>query len=96
MSTYVLDIDGTRSLSEINGAIVREEATGAEFMQCSLGFHNNRITNLATMKDLPPGTRPSKDIELCLHSEPVPQGKSSIWAGVMLVSGSNAAVVAYR
>lgn len=96
MSTYIVDIDGNANLQSINSAIVREEAIGAEFLRSSLSSHEGRITNLAIFNDLPAGTRPTKDIELHAQSDPAPTGKASAWSGVMLVSGTNMAIVAYR
>jgi hypothetical protein len=96
MNTYIVEIDGNANLQSINNAIVREEAVGAEFLRSSLSSHEGRITNLATFNDLPAGTRPSKDIELHVQTDPAPSGKATVWSGVMLVSGANMAVVAYR
>lgn len=96
MSDYVAEVKGTLNLADITSAIVREEATGAEFQKSVVAPHEGRITNLVTFKDLPAGTRPGQDIVLKKQNEAAPQGKTTIWTGVMLVSGTNEIVVAYR
>ncbi len=96
MDEYIVEIDGGISLTEIENAIQGEEAIGAEFLRSGISYHENAITNLATFNDLPPGQRPQKDVVLVKQGDPAPSGKKNIWAGVMLVSGSNMAVSAYR
>ena len=96
MDNYDTEIDGTKSLENIVQIVVREEATGAEFQQSSVSFRHGKMTNLATFKNLPAGTRPSKDIVFVQEGSATPAGKQLLWAGVLLVSGSNLAVSAYR
>ncbi len=96
MTEYTAEIDGNNTLNQIELAIAGEEAAGAEFVNNNIAFHGNEITNLVTFRDLPPGERPRNQIDLEKHGEPAPAGKTSIWEGVFLVSGSNEVIVAYR
>jgi hypothetical protein len=96
MAEYIVEVQGTNSLKNIELAIQGEEATGAEFLRSSISYHDNAITNLVTFNDLPPGKRPKTRLKLVKHGDPAPEGQVSIWAGVMLVSGTNQAVTAYR
>lgn len=96
MSEYIVEIEGSNSLSDIEQAIQGEEATGAEFLRSSVSYHEHAITNLVTFNDMLPGQRPQTHITLVKQGDAAPGGKKSIWAGVMLVSGSNMAVSTYR
>lgn len=96
MSNYITDVKGDNSLANIALAIAGEEATGAKFVESSISFHAGAVTNLITFEDLPPGQRPKKPLVLVKQGEPAPTGNSTVWAGVMLVSGTNMAVVASR
>ena len=96
MSNYMVEIKGDNSLPNIELAIAGEEATGAKFLHSNISFHAGAVTNLVTFEDLPAGQRPKKPLLLAKHGEPVPDGCSTVWAGVMLVSGSNLAVIAAR
>ncbi len=96
MANYSVEIKGNNSLSNIALAIAGEEATGAEFVRSSISFHESEITNLATFNDLPPGQRPQTPLVLVKQGDPAPVGKPAVWAGVMLVSGANMAITAYR
>ncbi|MBR7779532.1 hypothetical protein [Undibacterium rugosum] len=96
MSTYIVEVDPQLTLDDISLAIAGEEATGAEFQRVALSFHENRITNLVTFNDLPPGKRPTPQILFLAEKAAAPAGKKLLWAGVMLVSGTNTAVKAYR
>ena len=96
MSEYIVEIPGSNSLQDIERAIAGEEATGAEFQSSNVSFYENVITNLVTFKDLPPGQRPQSSLVLIKQGAPIPSGKTHIWGGVMLVTGSNTAVASYR
>ena len=96
MDTYDTEMDGTKSLGDITQIVVREEATGAEFHKSSVSYRDGKITNVATFKNLPAGTRPSQDIVFVQQGGAAPAGKQLMWEGVLLVSGSNMAVSAYR
>jgi hypothetical protein len=96
MAEYIVEVEGSNSLQNIELAIAGEEATGAEFLRSSISYHEHVITNLVTFNDLPPGQRPQTRLALVKPGDPSPSGKTSIWAGVMLVSGSNMEVGAYR
>ena len=96
MAEYIVEVDGTNSLKEIELAIQGEEATGADFLRSSISYHEHVITNLVTFNNLPPGQRPKMRLKLGKQGDPVPEGQMSIWGGVMLVSGTNQAVAAYR
>ena len=96
MSEYIVEIAGNLNLAQITLAIDGEEATGSEFIKSSLSYHENKITNLATFKDLPIGHVPAQQVVLVKHGDPTPGGKKAIWAGVMLVSGNNMATTACR
>ena len=95
MAEYIVEIEGSNSLQDIELAIAGEEATGSEFLRSSISYHGHTITNLVTFNDLPPGQRPRIHPVLIKQGDPPPSGKTSIWAGVMVVSGSNMAVAAY-
>ena len=96
MSNYITEIKGDNSLANITLAIAGEEATGAKFVESSISFHAGAVTNLVTFEDLPPGQRPKTPLVLAQQGAPAPPGNSTVWAGVMLVSGTNMAVVASR
>jgi hypothetical protein len=96
MAEYIVEIEGSNSLQNIEQAIAGEEATGAEFLRSNISYHEHAITNLVTFNDLPPGQRPQTPLVLVKQGDAPPSGKVSIWAGVMLVSGTNTAVDAYR
>ena len=96
MSEYITEVSGTNSLENIQLAIAGEEATGAEFIYSRISLHEGTITNLVTFKDLPPGERPSSRLRFIKQGEVPPDGKTSVWEGVMLVAGTNEALVAYR
>ncbi len=96
MSNYMVEIKGGNSLPNIELAIAGEEASGAKFLHSTISFHGGAVTNLVTFEDLPPGQRPSRPLLLAKHDAPLPAGNATVWAGVMLVSGSNLAVIASR
>jgi len=96
MSEYITEINGANSLKNIELAIAGEEATGAEFLRASISFHGGAITNLITFNDLPAGKRPASRLVLVTQGEAAPAGKTNLWAGVLLVAGTNTAVIAYR
>lgn len=96
MAEYIVEVEGSNSLKDVELAIAGEESTGAEFVRSSISYHAHVITNLVTFNDLPPGQRPPVHPVFIKQDDPVPAGKQPVWAGVMLVSGSNVAVVAYR
>lgn len=96
MNEYITEINGMASLNEIELAIAGEEATGSEFMRASISFHDGNITNLITFNDLPPGQHPSSRLILAKQTDTIPTGKKPVWAGVLLVTGTNIAVIAYR
>ena len=95
MSEYLVDIGGDNDLPQINLQIAGEEAGGSEFLSSTMLFHDARITNIAKFKEWPPGKRP-KDLKLVVQGEPQPAGTKLVWSGVLLVSGNNQAVLAYR
>ena len=96
MAEYIVEVAPNLSLPQVELAIQGEEATGAEFLRASISFHENAITNLVTFNDLPPGQRPNPLVVFVKHGVAAPSGKASIWAGVVVVAGSNQAIVAYR
>lgn len=96
MSEYIAEIKGNNSLKNIEMAIAGEEATGAEFLRSRISPHSGADTNLATFNNLPPGQRPTSRLILVKQGDTTPTGKTTVWAGVMLVSGTNTAVIAYR
>lgn len=95
MSDYIVEIDGKNELQQITGQIAGEEAGGSEFVSSSISFHEGKVTNLATFKELPPGTRP-KALTLVKQGTTAPANTQAVWSGVMLVSGTNTAVQACR
>lgn len=96
MSEYITEVNGSASLDEIERAIAGEEVAGAEFLRAGISFHDDNITNLVTFNDLPPGHRPASRLTLVLQGSTPPDKKKTVWAGVLLVAGTNRAVVAYR
>src|SRR5262245_8941664 len=95
MSDYLVDIDGANNLAQINLQISGEEAGASEFQSSSILFHDGRITNIAKFRELPAGTRP-KQLTLVVQGTAQPAGTKLVWSGVMVVSGTNQAVIAYR
>lgn len=95
MSDYLVEIDGKNDLQQITGQIAGEEAGGSEFVSSSISFHEGKVTNLAKFKELPPGTRP-KALSLVKQGTAPPANTKVVWSGVMLVTGTNTAVQAYR
>ncbi|MEV3821286.1 hypothetical protein [Aeromonas dhakensis] len=96
MSQYLVEIDGASSMAQIELAISGEEVTSAKFVKASVSFHDGRITNIVTFEELPAGTRPSSPLVLIKDGDQPPTGKVIVWAGVMLVGGTNTAVKAAR
>lgn len=96
MSEYLTEVNGLASLREIELAIEGEEAIGSEFLHAGISFYRGNITNLVAFNDLPPGQHPASRITLALQGEQPPGEKKTVWAGVLLVAGTNRAVVAYR
>lgn len=95
VTEYIIEIKSGSSLQDIELAIQREESN-AEFLRGSISYHEHAIRNLVTFNALPAGQRPQKPVTLARQDDPAPAGKKSIWTGVILVSGSSQAVVAYR
>lgn len=96
MSEFIVEVEGSNSMDQIERAISGLEATGAEFVRSSISFHEGKITNLATFNDLLPGERPQNPLIFVEHGDSMPDGKPAIWAGVLLVAGALVAISAHR
>ena len=96
MGEYTVEVEGINSLQNIQLAIAGEEATGAEFIRSTLSRHESKFTNLVTFNDLEPGQRPQSELVLIKQGQQAPSGKNQVWSGVLLVSGSNESIIAYR
>lgn len=95
MSSYIIELDPTSTIDQITNAVRFEEAGSAKFIKSEISFYNNRATNLAVFEALQPGlVLPS--ITFVRAGTPIPAGAQQVWAGVMIVDGTNAAVCAYR
>ncbi|MBM4040034.1 MAG: hypothetical protein FJ290_16135 [Planctomycetes bacterium] len=95
MAEYLVEIEGKWDLEQINLQISTEEAGASEFLGSSVTWHEGRVTNIAKFKELPPGQRP-KTITLVKHGGQQPPNTKKVWEGVMVVSGTNEPVTAYR
>lgn len=91
MSQYLVEIDPSLSLADVTNRVRFEEASSAKFIKCEIGFHGGRVTNLVTFEDLPRGQVPA---DIVFASGAAPAG--ALWAGVMVVGGTNTAVFARR
>lgn len=95
MSDYKVEIEGKHDLQEINNQIAGEEAGASEFKSSQMLPRNNVPTNVVTFTELPAGTVP-KPLKIVKQNDPQPPGTKNVWSGVMIVAGTNTAVVAYR
>lgn len=96
MVEFIANIPGKHTLPEINLMINGVEATGAELTAVHISFHDGTITNLATFDRLSPDDTLPKPIVLSTGGATASDGMILVWAGVMLVSGKNTAVTAFR
>jgi len=95
MSEYKVEIEGKHSLAEINLQIAGEEAGASEFIESKVSAKNNQLTNEVSFKELDAGTVPP-ELKVVKQNDPPPSGTKKVWDGVMVVSGTNTAVIAYR
>jgi hypothetical protein len=95
MSEYKVEIEGQCNLDEINLQIAGEEAGASEFISSRVSVKHNQVTNVVTFKELDAGTVPHS-LKIVKQNDPAPAGTKRLWGGVMVVSGRNTAVVAYR
>jgi hypothetical protein len=95
MVEYSVEIQGKYDLDEINLQIAGEEAGASEFISSHVSVKDNQVTNVVTFKELDVGTVPHP-LKLVKQNEPQPAGTKKLWNGVMVVSGTNTSVVAYR
>jgi hypothetical protein len=93
MSVYHMTMDGADTLAALQNAIRGEEALAARFIKSQLSAVDGNITNLATFEEV--GAIPAT-VKLLKHGTAAPAGHKLIWAGVMLVAGSNTVVDLYR
>ncbi len=94
MEEMLRSISGDDSLNDIEQAIAGAEATGMELLRYRIS--DDEITNIITFNDLPPGERPEKRLLLVPQGNPVPSGTTIVYDGVLLVSGNETGVSAYR
>ena len=92
---YKREIKGEYPLAQINLEMSQEEAKGTEFLDSTVSFHQDRITNIANFKRLSPG-KLLKKLTLVKHDQTQPDGTVHVWSGVMIVDNKNEAVSAYR
>jgi len=95
MADEDIEIQGHHDLNQINIQIAGEEAGAREFVSSKVSVRNNVPTNIVTFRDFPVGTFP-KPLKIVKQNDPQPQGTKKVWSGVMVVAGTNTAVVAYR
>jgi hypothetical protein len=93
--TVEYEIEGRHSLQQIQDLIDGQEAGGCEFTDSRIGIIDNKVTNIATFKKLTPGTLPNA-IALGKRTAAPPEDAEKFWTGVMIVSGQNQIVHAYR
>ena len=92
---YKREIKGEYSLAQINLEIAQEEARGTEFLDSTVSFHKDRITNIANFKRLSLGD-PQNKLILVKQDQAQPDNTVQVWFGVMIVDNKNEAVSAYR
>lgn len=95
MSDYKVEIEGIYELDQINIQIAGEEAGASEFISSEVTSRNNKITNVATFRELSAGTVP-KELKVVKQNDSQPSGTVLAWSGVMIVKGTSTAVRAYR
>jgi hypothetical protein len=95
MAEYLVEIEGKYDLPQINLQISREEAGASEFVCSNISFYENRVTNIAKFKELAAGTVPAK-LTLVKQGDQPPAQSQRVWSGVMVVSGTNEALSAWR
>lgn len=97
MAEYIVEIEGRHPLTQIELQIQSEELGFSEFLSINIGFHNGRVTNLATFKELSPGTTPKQPtLGQAQPGQPAPPGKMRVWAGPMIVDNQAIFVALYR
>ena len=97
MSDYNVEIDGKYPLTQIELQIKSEELGFSQFLTLAICHNNGNVTNLATFKELSPGTTPKPPtlVEVAPGQTP-PTGKVEAWSGPMLASGKEVYVALYR
>jgi hypothetical protein len=95
MGDYLVEIDGSNDIGEIELEIRFEEQSPSTFIKSSLSFHEQRFTNIAAFHEIGFDDTP-KEFKLVPASLAAPEGFTKYWTGTMLISGSNALVSAYR
>ena len=93
MSYYEVEIEGKYKLDEINGQIADEELGFSEFQSGRISGTTNRVTNIVTFQETE--SRP-KTLTMVKQGDPQPPGTKMVWAGVMVVEGTFASIIAYR
>ena len=77
-------------------AIDDTEAGGSEFLRNTINFFEGSLTNMATMRVLPPGQLPLASVVVMSFNTPPPSGKALQWSGAALIGGANIAISVYR
>lgn len=95
MPDYLIEIPGNQDVAAIDRAIRFEEQTPAAFVSSQVAYYGDQFTNLVKFNQLPANDDPADFKLLALNANP-PAGFTKFWSGVMLVSGTNTMVVAYR
>ncbi len=95
MAEYTRAIRADANLDKITNMVRGEEAGASRFLRNTIAVHQGKMTNLAVFEELDPGTVPA-DIVFLASDAPTPNGYVLYWEGVMIVSGTNTVVKAYR
>ena len=77
-------------------AIDDTEAGGAEFLRNTITAFEGSLTNMASMRVLPPGKLPAASVVVLSFNTPPPAGKALQWSGAALIGGANIAISVYR
>jgi hypothetical protein len=94
MTEYAVVVEAT-TIGEFEQAVSGEEAGASAFVKSAIALHDGRMTNIATFKTLPPGTK-RKGIHVLPHGTAKPTDTTLVWAGVLLLREGNTAVSVYR
>ena len=87
MANYLVEIEPQFDLPQIGMQIESEELGYSELVGIQIGHHGNKVTNLATFKELPTGTTPKPgELVEAKPGEPPPAGKVVAWSGPMLAA----------
>lgn len=95
MSEYLKQINAPNP-EHFATAIDDEEVGGSEFLRNAVTFFEGSFTNMATMRELPPGERPAAKVLVLSFNAPPPAERALLWSGAALIGGANIAISVYR